>query len=203
MSNPAELFPEDELPFACTAFIRAKLDQNLSLINAKIASRLASVKPTPQFNPESQIGELPVTSTPYMTVNMGAVRTGGPISGRAVGGVNHYMPSFTFFITALIPLAGDNLAVNYEVMLQAAAGYTLKWLQDSKQSLLPVVSLASIPDIAVMGVDGIPGDLVPIFPSTQADGVTVQRGFKIPYTIRFDVAGGYATTTVPKGYVPT
>lgn len=199
----SELFPQKELPFACTAFIRAKLDENLPLINAKIAASLVSVKPTPQFAPTSLIGELPVTPTPYMTVCMGAVRSGGPISGRAVGGVNHYMPSYTFFITALIPLAGDNLAVNYEIMLQAAAGATLEWLQDSKQSLLPVVSLSTIPDIAVLAVDGTPGDLVPIFPSTQADGKTVQRGFKIPYTIRFDVAGGYATTTVAKGYVPS
>lgn len=157
-------------------FLTEKITALLPALNADLAQKVVSLAAPPVF--EHKIGDIPSVSGPRLCTYM---LSNGPRRTAQ----NQKVITVMFNILALIPTAGDNTAMNFEMARQVSAAHILTLFDDDSQVLTPKISAGLIG--AVSALEGERGDLVDIWPRKMADGVTTVRGWEMPYTVSFSL----------------
>ena len=181
--------PQNIITRACTRFLRLQQDSVLAAINGAIVADYVGVKPVPSFNIETWVGEIPNPPSPYFTVCF-ASSNNVDFLATGTGNGGHEQLALTLNLKCLIPLAGDNTPLNYELMLQCAVDETHAWMDNSLIALSPVITHPNAPGEQAKAFMCGRGPIMTIFPHKSADGKTMIRGWTVPFTFNFDVAGG-------------
>ena len=158
------------------AFLTSHLTAILPDMNTDLAAKVQSVGNAPAFT--HRIGDQPNTAAPtlctYLMSNT-ARRTAD----------NQKVVTVTFNVLTLIPVAGDNTPMNFEMTRQVAAAHLMTLFDDDSLVLTPKINAGLLG--VVNAFDGERGDLVDIWPRKMTDKITVVHGFEFPYALSFSL----------------
>ena len=158
------------------AFLTAKITGILPALNEDLAGKVKAVSAPPVFT--HSIGDVPNAETPqictYLLSN---------VPRRTAG--NQKVITAVFNVRALVPLAGDNTAMNFEMTRQVAAAHLMTLFDDDSLVLTPKINAGLLGIVA--GMEGERGPLVDIWPFKMANGVTTVRGFEFSYSLSFSL----------------
>lgn len=90
-----------------------------------------------------------------------------------------------FKIDALIPVAGNNTASNFETARQVSYAWVQSLLDDDAVMQNPYINAGGIGNVT--GIAGECGDFNDLFPRLMADGTTVVHGWSVPYSCTFSL----------------
>lgn len=158
------------------AFLTAKITALLTDLNTDLEAKVKAVSSPPAF--VHAIGDQPAAGSPTLCTYLMSN------SPRRTAD-NQKVITVMFNVKALIPLAGDNTPMNFEMTRQVAAAHLMTLFDDDSQVLTPKINAGLFGVVSAM--DGERGTLVDIWPFVMSDKVTTVRGFEFPYSLSFSL----------------
>ena len=158
------------------SFLTAQMTKMLPGLNADLAAKVKAAASPPVFT--HAIGDVPNAASPQICtywMSNAPRRTAN----------NQKVITVMFNIRALIPLAGDNTPMNFEMTRQVAAAHLMTLFDDDGIVLTPKINAGLFGVVSAM--DGERGPAVDLWPFKMADGVTTVRGFEFPYSLSFSL----------------
>ena len=174
---PVTTYPTTAFLRGTTAFLIAQITNSLPGMNADIA---ASVRGSVAITPiVARVGLPPNVKTP--TICTSWVHT--DVNRFATDGEK--ILEICVNLNLLLPLAGENTAMNFEAAMQVSAEWTLAWILDDSVCLTPLINCGTLGNVQLYEGEAGP---MQVRLKKLGDGITWVRGWEIPFYARFSIA---------------
>jgi hypothetical protein len=148
------------------------LNAQVSEINSELSASIVSAKAAPQFS--VVMGDPLIVMQPTIAVTFRGLT-------RTRFAQHNYQFNLTFGILVLVPHAGDDTSMNFEMCSQIASDNLMSLFTDETLTLTPKIAAGTLGVVHALLTDFT--NIINFFPRTQLDGKSIVRGFELPLTI--------------------